>query len=74
MADVYRTLPPNDLHVIMTQFLDAARDIHVAMCRFDDDHAGQDFLNSALQSSLIGAEQCRQALKLRNRKPVTDTE
>lgn len=69
MADIYRTISPNDLHVMMTQFLDAAKDVHTAMCKFDDDHVAQDNLNSALQSVLIGAGQVRQALKLRDRKP-----
>ena len=58
-----RAISANDLHVIMTQCLDAARDIHIAMCRFSDDHAAQEYLNKAMHSALIGAEQCRQIHK-----------
>lgn len=60
MKDLIRTVTDNDMHVIMRQFITAADSIHVAMCRFDDDHAAQKYLNEALQSVLIGAEQCRQ--------------
>lgn len=63
MSDGIRTISANDMHVIMTQFLTAAREIHIAMCRFNDEHAAQDFLNGAMQSVLIGAEQCRQLHK-----------
>jgi hypothetical protein len=55
-----RVLSENDLHVILTQFLTAAREIQIAMCLFSDDHSAQTDLNKALQSVLIGAEQCRQ--------------
>lgn len=58
--DRTRTISANDMHVIMTQCLDAARHIHTAMCLFEDDHAAQGYLNMAMQSALIGAEQCRQ--------------
>ena len=73
MADVYRTISANDLHVIMTQFLDAAKDVHIAMCLFDDEHAAQKNLNGAMHSVLIGAGQVCEALKLRDRPaPETD--
>ena len=55
-----RVISANDLHVLTTQFLSAAERIHVAMCRFDDEHAAQSFLNEAMQSVLIGATVCRQ--------------
>ncbi len=59
MTEKLRTITANDMHVILTQFLTAAERVHVAMCRFSDDHAAQRYLNEALQSVLIGAEQCR---------------
>ncbi len=51
----------NDLHVLWTQFLDAAQKIHVTICLLPDD-AGriQSELNAAMHCVLIGAEQCRQ--------------
>lgn len=55
-----RVISANDMHVIWTQFLSVAEEIHNAMCLFDDDHSAQACLNVALQSALIGAEQCRQ--------------
>lgn len=55
-----RVISANDMHVLMTKCLDAARGVHVAMCLFDDDHAAQRHLNDALHAALIGAEQCRQ--------------
>ena len=55
-----RVISANDMHVLMTQCLSAAREIHIAMCLFDDDHAAQAHLNTAMHSALIGAEQCRQ--------------
>lgn len=58
-----RRISDNDMHVILTQFLDAARSIHIAMCLFDDDHRAQGNLNEAMHSVLIGAEQCRQLHK-----------
>lgn len=60
MADKIRNISANDMHVIMTQCLDAAKKIHIAMCLFDDNHAAQAHLNDAMHSALIGAEQCRQ--------------
>lgn len=60
MSDKTRVISANDMHVIMTQCLTAAREIQIAMCLFDDDHCAQAYLNSALHSALIGAEQCRQ--------------
>ncbi len=60
MSDKTRVVSANDLHVLMTQCLDAAKSIHIAMCLFDDDHHAQSNLNEALQSALVGAEQCRQ--------------
>lgn len=54
-----RCISANDMHILMTQFLHAATHIHTAICLFDDDHAAQAQLNSALHSALIGAEQCR---------------
>lgn len=58
--DRTRIISANDLHVITTQFLNAATKLHIAMCRFSDDHAAQEYLNDAMHNVLIGAEQCRQ--------------
>ena len=33
-----RVISANDMHILMTKCLDAAREIHIAMCLFDDDH------------------------------------
>jgi hypothetical protein len=55
-----RVISANDMHVLVAQYLDAAREIHIAMCLFDDDHVAQENLNSAMHSVLTGAEQCRQ--------------
>lgn len=55
-----RVISANDMHVITTQFLGAARSIQIAMATLDDDHACQEWLNDAMHSVLIGAEQCRQ--------------
>ena len=63
----------NDMHVIMTQCLDAAREIHTAMCLFDDDHAAQANLNAAIYSALIGAERCRQLHASGKRRLPPDT-
>ena len=61
MSDkLIRVISANDMHVITTQFLEAAKSIHIAMCLFNDDHAAQANLNAAMKSVLIGAEQCRQ--------------
>lgn len=60
MSDKLRPISANDMHVIWTQCLNAARDIQIAMCRVDDEHAAQEYLNKAMHSALIGAEQCRQ--------------
>ena len=60
MSNKTRVISNNDMHVIMTQCLNAARSIHLAMCLFDDDHSAQKHLNDAMHSALIGAEQCRQ--------------
>jgi hypothetical protein len=68
MSNKTRVISANDLHVIMTQCLDAARDIHIAMCLFSDDHAAQAHLNTAMHSALIGAEQCRQLHKSRKER------
>lgn len=72
MADreLTRVISNNDLHVIMTQFLTTAKDLHTAMCLFDDDHAAQKYLNSAMHSALIGAEQCRQLHKTEKQRIV----
>jgi hypothetical protein len=64
-----RTISANDMHVILTQFLAAATKIHTAMCLFDDSHAAQSELNAALQSVLIGAEQCLQLHRSRQPEP-----
>lgn len=56
----------NRLHVLMTQFLNAANEIHAAMCLFDTDHKAQENLNHAMHSVLIGAEEVRQELKARS--------
>lgn len=66
--DRTRVISANDMHVIMTQCLNAAFEIHLAMCLFDDDHAAQANLNSAMHSALIGAEQCRQLHKSPKRR------
>lgn len=58
MTDCTRIISANDMHVLTTQFLSAAKEIHIAMCLFGDDHFAQKHLNSALQSALIGAQQC----------------
>ena len=60
MNDPTRVISANDLHVITTQFLDAAREIHTTMCLLNDDHAAQARLNAALHAILVGAGQCRQ--------------
>lgn len=60
MTDKTRVISENDMHVITTQFLSAARSIHIAMCLFDDNHSAQSHLNDAMHNALIGAEQCRQ--------------
>lgn len=53
-----RIISDNDMHVLMTQFLDAAKEIHIAMCLFDDNHHAQRNLNDALHAMLVGATQC----------------
>ena len=63
-----RMISENDMHIVMAQFLHAAENIHTAMCRVDDDHHAQEYLNHALQSVLIGAEQCRQLHKSEKKK------
>jgi hypothetical protein len=60
MSDPVRIISANDMHVIMTQCLNAAEKIHIAMCLFDDNHRAQGSLNEAMHAALIGAEQCRQ--------------
>lgn len=60
MTDKTRIISANDMHVITTMCLNAAKEIHTAMCLFGDDHAAQSHLNSALHSALNGVEQCRQ--------------
>lgn len=72
--DKSRAISANDLHVILNQCLSAARSIHIAMCRLDDDHGAQEYLNQALQSALIGAEQCRQIHKSAKQKFAADGE
>jgi hypothetical protein len=70
-----RVISTNDMHVLMTSCLNAADNIHTAMCLFDDDHAAQKHLNSALHAVLTGAEQCRQlheSAKLRIAEPEID--
>lgn len=76
MTDI-RTISDNDMHVISRQFLNAAEEIHTAMCLFSDDHAAQAHLNKAMQSVLIGAQQCNQlhrAPKVRLAKPEPEAE
>lgn len=68
-----RVISANDMHVIMTQCLNTAREIHTAMCLFNDDHAGQAYLNAAMHSALIGAEQCRQLHASVKRRLAIDT-
>lgn len=76
MTDKTRVISANDMHVITTQFLNAATHLHVAMCLFSDDHAAQSHLNKAMHNVLIGAEQCRQlhaSQKERVAEPLSDT-
>ena len=72
--DRSRAISANDMHVIMTQCLDAARYIHIAMCRFSDDHAAQEYLNNAMHAALVGAEQCRQLHKSAKYRFASDGE
>lgn len=70
-----RVISANDMHVLMTSYLDAAQNIHIAMCRFADDHQSQEYLNKALHAALSGAEQCRQlhgSAKVRIAEPPDD--
>lgn len=63
----------NRYHVLMTQFLSAATDIHTVMCRLNADNGLQTQLNMAMQSVLIGAEECRKGLyELPPRSPKDD--
>ena len=55
-----RRLTANDMHVVTTAFLQAATEIHIAMCLFDDDNAAQANLNRALHAVLSGAGVCRE--------------
>lgn len=57
-----RVIHPNDLHVMMTQFLDAARHIHTVMSWSGDEDLSQVKLNAAMHAALAGAEQVRQML------------
>lgn len=66
----FRIISANDMHVLMTQYLDAAQQIHIAMCCFDDDHKAQSALNSAMHSVLIGAGECR---RLNSEKPRVES-
>ena len=54
-----RIISANDLAVMTTAFLEAARTIHIAMSLFDDNHVAQANLNGAMHNVLIGAEMCR---------------
>jgi imidazoleglycerol phosphate dehydratase HisB len=74
MADRTRVVSANDLHVLMTMFIDAAQSIHIAMCRFSDDHAAQEYLNKAIHSALSGAEQCRQLHGSQKFRLATETQ
>lgn len=58
MAEKTRIISANDMHVLMTQCLDAAKEIHIAMCLFDDDHYAQRNLGDAMHAVLVGATQC----------------
>ena len=69
-----RIISANDMHVIMTQCLNAATNIQVAMCLFGDDHSAQEYLNAALHNTLIGAEQCRQLHKSKKVRLANDVE
>lgn len=57
-TDKTRVISANDLHVILTSFLNAAQEIQIAMCLFDDDHRAQEDLNRALGSVMAGADVC----------------
>jgi hypothetical protein len=61
------------MHVLLTQCLTAATDIHTAMCLFDDDHHAQQYLNKAMHSALIGAEQVRQLHKSTKHRLAVET-
>lgn len=50
------------LQVILTSLLGAADNIHTAMCRTAHNNPVQGYLSDALQSTLIGSEEARQAL------------
>lgn len=73
MSEKTRVISANDMHVLMTNCIDAAQAIHVAMCLFDDDHAAQQHLNQALHAALVGAEQCRQLHGSEKRRLAVDT-
>jgi hypothetical protein len=75
MSGKTRIISANDLHVITTQCLAAAKEIHTAMCLFDDEHFAQKHLNAAFHSAMVGAEMCRQihkSEKVRIAEPETE--
>lgn len=53
----------NHLHVILTNALNSAQEVHVGMCLFNVDHAAQKNLSDCLSANLTTAEVARQALK-----------
>lgn len=53
-----RVISDNDLHVIYRCFLEAASEMHIAMCRFPNEHSAQVYLNRAMNSILDGASEC----------------
>jgi hypothetical protein len=54
--------------VIMGNALDAAKDVHIAMCQLSRDDGRQPHLKKAMHSILIIAEECRQGWLLAARE------
>lgn len=58
MNEKTRIISDNDMHILMSNFLDGARELHTAMCLFDDDHFAQKHLRQAMFSMIVGAQEC----------------
>lgn len=63
MSERARIISTNDLHVIMGSLMNAANEVHISMCLFNEEHKAQSHLNMAMQAILSGVEQCRQLHK-----------
>lgn len=50
----------NDVGIILSSTLGAAKDIHIVSARLDHDHGLQPYLQAALHSVLVAAAQCQQ--------------